>query len=108
MIGQATTNSNGHIYFSAPEAGSYYFIEDQAPDGYVRADQKFTFSIDSSGRISGTTSFVNKPGSKGVKTGDDSDALLYLFLAIIAWLALAGLIFSLPDKKKQIGGKGRN
>jgi len=105
MVGQATTNSSGHIYFSAPEAGSYYFIEDQAPNGYARVDQKFAFSIDSYGRISGTTTFQNsKAGSKGVATGDDDSLMWYGFSAVIAFAAII-LFVDFFKKKKAAGNK---
>lgn len=84
-----------------PEAGSYYFIEDQVPDGYAREDRKFSFSIDSTGLMSGTTSFVNKPGTKGVKTGDESNIIIYLCTVISAMFAVVCIwVFMLRKKGK--------
>ena len=117
VIGQATTNASGHIYFAAPEAGSYYFIEDKAPDGYMRVDQKMVFSIDQYGRVSGTTTFTNSKGSngkgdnpsngKGVATGDTKDLVLYIILAVATVLAL-GCLFVYNKRKKTFEAQKTN
>ena len=107
MIGQATTNKSGHIYFAAPEANSYYFIEDQAPDGYARSDTKYPFAIDRYGRISGTTTFINeKTEKKGVATGDNDELLKYLgIFAVAAMLAIAVIVFCVVKPKKAAKSK---
>ena len=107
MIGQATTNKSGHIYFAAPEANSYYFIEDQAPEGYARSDTKYPFAIDRYGRISGTTTFINeKTEKKGVATGDNDELLKYLgIFAVAAMLAIAVIVFCVVKPKKAAKSK---
>lgn len=69
LQGQATTGTTGRIYFSPPNAGTYYFVEDAAPQGYERNTQKHTFSITAAGQISGTVTMINKRVPSGA-TGD--------------------------------------
>lgn len=102
LSGQATTNSEGRIYFAAPSAGTYYFIEDQAPSGYARADRKFAFKIDTDGKITGTTTFTNTKG--GVATGDSNEIAIYGCIAAGAAACTAAAYAVLRKKKSGRAG----
>lgn len=54
-----TTDANGFIYVNNLLAGSYYFKETVAPDGYILKSDKYTFTVES-GK---TTEVVEKDGT---------------------------------------------
>ena len=85
LVGQATTGSTGRIYFKPQTAGSYYFVEDAAPTGYVRNTEKHIFSITAAGVISGEVTLRNTRTQTG-KTGDES----HMGAAAAAAVILAG------------------
>lgn len=97
LSGQATTNSDGKIFYTAPAAGTYYFVEDQAPQGYARADKKFAFRIESNGTITGTTTFANN--KSGVSTGDDANLLMFMIAGIASSFGLI-MFFAVIHTKK--------
>lgn len=80
-IGSGKTDEYGRVYFIAPKPGSYYFVEDDAPKGYIRDTEKHYFSIDESLTISGQTSLVNKP-DPAPRTGDNMQGGMWI--AILA------------------------
>lgn len=68
-LGTGKTDAYGRVYFVSPGAGTYYFIEEEAPKGYLRDRTPYNFTIAPNGTISGTTTLVNKP-DPSPQTGD--------------------------------------
>ena len=81
-LGTGKTDKYGRVYFVSPGAGTYYFVEEEAPKGYLRDTGKYTFQIASDGTISGTTSLVDKV-NPSPQTGDNMNRS--------AWLTAAGI-----------------
>lgn len=81
-IGVGRTNSFGRVYFVSPGAGSYYFVEEEAPHGYVRDTQPRYFNVAADGTITGTTSMTNKADPSPL-TGD--------MMNRTAWLIASGI-----------------
>lgn len=46
LIDERISDANGQVQFEGLGAGSYYFVEKEAPDGYARKEQTFPFAID--------------------------------------------------------------
>ena len=45
------SDSTGKVYLDIIEIGKYYFVEKEAPQGYVLNDEKHYFEIDSNGKL---------------------------------------------------------
>ncbi len=61
LLLEDVTDAYGRIYFDTPAAGEYYFVELEAPRGYLRDGSPRYFTIDENYVISGTTVLTNEP-----------------------------------------------
>lgn len=61
-----STDENGEIVVKYIPSGSYYFEELTAPEGYIKDDNKYNFTIDENGVVTGTTKVSNTPISRKV------------------------------------------
>ena len=55
------TDKNGDTEKITLPPGTYTFTEGEAPEGYIKTDEEFTFTIEDNGNITGTTRFTNEP-----------------------------------------------
>lgn len=61
-----TTDENGLITIEYIPAGSYWFQETSAPEGYMLNTTKYYFTVDNEGVVTGTTHVVNNPISRNL------------------------------------------
>lgn len=115
-VGTYTTNVNGYVGIYSLPYGSYYLIEDQAPEGYIGTSDKITFTlnestswsvdypwnikvtntkipsieqdIDSQTPSDQTNTSAGGPGT----TGDDSHMMLWGVLTLLSAAALVIVI----------------
>lgn|GEM_PF-2103438 len=73
LYASATTDANGRIYLNDVPDGTYYWVEEVAPEGYYLDDTVYSFSI-VYGAVSGTTTMYDNrlPEVQITKTGSDT------------------------------------
>lgn len=99
-LGTARTDEFGRVYFVSPGAGSYYFIEEEAPKGYLRDKDKHSFTVSADGTVSGTTTLVNKK-DPNPQTGDYLNRSGWAIAAAIGTaLTLGGVSLLIIRKRK--------
>lgn len=97
VVGTYVTDENGLIYVDHLPLGRYYFVEQQALDGYIldQTQQWATVEANATARIA----MVNQPvpaeevpeETHGF-TGDESNMMIYGIVAVVAAAALVGWI----------------
>lgn len=94
------TDSLGRIYFESPidGPGDFYFIEVEAPQGYLKDNEKHYFSLDEDYQITGVTKLVNRV-DPGPKTGTESYSRFFMMLSAYAIMIAAIAVFA---KKKHL------
>lgn len=98
-----TTDEYGRIYFVSPGAGSYYFMELDAPKGYLKDETKCYFAIDATGTVTGTTKLIDKADGSPA-TGDQLGSGMWLGGMILCsgfCAAGAAYLVRLRSKKKE-------
>lgn len=91
------TNDDGQIYFTAEGPGRFYFIEAEAPTGYLKSDEKFYFELDEDFVITGVTRLVNKV-DPGPKTGVESYGK---FMMMLVGYAIFMLVLAVTLKQRK-------
>ncbi len=107
QIGMYITDEDGRISIEEMPYGSYYFMELEAPDGYVLTEIEYDFEVtedDENGVIQITA--VNTPAPKLGFDDDSSNVLPMLLFASGAAIAAAGIYVSLRRKKMIACEKG--
>lgn len=54
------TGRNGKAVFARPEPGVYTYRETKAPDGYVKKEETYSFTVTESGKVKGTLFVYNE------------------------------------------------
>ena len=71
-----STDSNGEVKVFGLVPGTYTFKEIVAPTGYVKSNTSYTFTINTDGTVSGTTTVINnKTGVSLMKTDEFGNPL---------------------------------
>ena len=91
------TNELGQITISNLEYGNYYFIESQAPEGYILNDEKVYFEIKYNGDIVNSTVTNEKMVVEVPKTSLN-DSFVLDIVAVV--LILVGIGYVFYDKRK--------
>lgn len=109
FLGQGVSNGKGRIYFVSPGPGKYYYVETKAPNGYVKSDNRFYFTIAEDYTISGELTLVNgvQPVPSGPyresdssKTGDSTNLWIWALAAIGTCTVLGSTAVIYGNKKK--------
>lgn len=103
LLGRGVSEKNGRVYFMSPGEGSYYFVEEAAPAGYMRNTDRHCFSIARDYTISGDLTVVNSRLSSNVSTGDNSGVTATAAACAVSMLTALGtyLLLRSTRKKKQ-------
>lgn len=99
LLWTGLTDENGRCYFVSPHAGKYYFVEVEAPKGYLLNTDKFYFAIGEDGVITGTTTLYDTPDTP--QTGDHSNMAVWGGTAGASALAIAGAAILASRKRKE-------
>jgi uncharacterized surface anchored protein len=106
FLGQSSSADNGRVYFVSPGPGRYYFVEVNAPEGYIKNDTKHYFEISTDYTISGTMTLVNERNpSPSSSTGDNSNLGLWIAVAVSSLGGMLGILFFLLRKPKRVVGR---
>lgn len=100
-IGEYTTDSNGELLSEPLSCGSYYWVEKQAPGGFVLDTTKRPFSITEDGQIVEITLTNTRPD---IPNTDGADPSVWLaacgIAAVLAGVGAAWGILSVKIKKR--------
>ena len=124
IVFQGTTNDKGIVEVTGLAPGIYVFYENQAPEGYIKTNEKSTFTINSKGEnleltiyndkfvlesgknntknnSSTTTTTSNSNSSEIIKTGveDNTINLIPLYILITASVIAGGYVVYKRKKK---------
>ena len=106
FLGQSSSADNGRVYFVSPGPGRYYFVEVNAPEGYIKNDTKHYFEISTDYTISGTMTLVNERNpSPSSSTGDNSNLGLWIAVAVSSLGGMLAILFFLLRKPKRVVGR---
>lgn len=60
VIASGVSDENGEFKFTRPDAGTYYFHEVVAPEGYILNEEWFTFTVNEDNTVTGDDTILNK------------------------------------------------
>lgn len=99
-LGTARTDEFGRVYFVSPGAGSYFFLEEEAPKGYIRDKEKHSFTVSAEGSVSGTTVLVNRR-DPNPQTGDTLHRGTWAMAAAIGAALMVGSVTLLLRRRRK-------
>lgn len=118
------TDKNGIVKIEELDEGEYAFVETEAPEGYVRSRQTYTFTVEEDGSVIGDLTVYNKKEgnttatttvttttggsssnsglSGNPKTGNVDWGSVFLFVAFLCAAGLAGTgVWMYKSRKKE-------
>lgn len=98
LILQDTTDEYGRIYFTPQRAGTYYFVEVEAPNGYILSTEKHYFRVTENNQVIGETKLYNRPVPTP-STGDPYDPVVLMVLMAVSGMAFPAVLYYRKKRK---------
>lgn len=105
FIGTYITNEEGLIEVDNLDYGTFYFVESNAPDGYVSDTEKIYFTLDDDTTRNGTAYVelekTNKLKMVAPQTGEDTNIGVYITLLILTTGIILIILLHDPKLRKK-------